>query len=109
MQYVIVITWALGICLIYMPKLKGNRPKDVGICIRQIHMCSRDLPDMYALSPRACSPLASGIHIRQIPRAYVTTITYIKTSGSESRGQEKVAIVLFTRFESIRVQWVLVQ
>ena len=39
-------------------------------------MCSRDLPDMYALSPRACGPWASGIHIRQIPRAHVTTITY---------------------------------
>ena len=35
-------------------------------------MCSRDLPDTYALSP-----WASGIHIRQIPRAHVTTITYI--------------------------------
>ena len=39
------------------------------------NMCSRDLPDMYALSPRACSPRALGIHIRQIPRAHVTTIT----------------------------------
>ena len=36
------------------------------------NMCTRDLPDMYALSPRA-----SGIHIRQIPRAHVTTITCI--------------------------------
>ena len=34
-------------------------------------MCSHDLPDMYALSPRA-----PGIHIRQIPRSHVTTITY---------------------------------
>ena len=34
-------------------------------------MCSRDLPDMYALSPRAL-----GIRIRQIPHAHVTTITY---------------------------------
>ena len=40
------------------------------------NMCTRDLPDMYALSPRACGPRASGIHIRQIPRAHVTTITY---------------------------------
>ena len=39
-------------------------------------MCSHDLPDMYALSPRACGPRALGIHIRQIPRAHVTTITY---------------------------------
>ena len=31
---------------------------------------TRDLPDMYALSPRAL-----GIHIRQITCAYVTTIT----------------------------------
>ena len=37
---------------------------------------SRDLPDMYALSPWACGPRASGIHIRQIPPAHVTTYTY---------------------------------
>ena len=41
------------------------------------NMGTRDSPDMYALSPRACSPRASGIHIRQIPRAHVTTITYV--------------------------------
>jgi len=35
------------------------------------NMCTRDLPDMYALSPWAL-----GIHIRQIPCAHVTTITY---------------------------------
>ena len=40
-------------------------------------MGTRDLPDMYALSPRACGPRALGIHIRQIPRAHVTTIKYI--------------------------------
>ena len=34
-----------------------------------------DLPDMYALSPRACGPQALGIHIRQIPHGHVTTIT----------------------------------
>ena len=39
------------------------------------NMCARDLPDMYALIPWACGPRASGIHIRQIPRAHVTTIT----------------------------------
>ena len=39
------------------------------------NMCTRDLPDMYALSPRACGPRALGIHIRQISRAHVTTIT----------------------------------
>ena len=32
------------------------------------NMGSRDLPDIYALGPRA-----SGIHIRQIPPAHVTT------------------------------------
>ena len=36
------------------------------------NMCTQDLPDVYALSPRA-----SGIHIRQIPCAHVTTYTYI--------------------------------
>ena len=39
------------------------------------NMGSHDLPDMYALSPRAYGPRALGIHIRQIPRAHVTTIT----------------------------------
>ena len=34
------------------------------------NMGARDLPDMYVLSPQA-----SGIHIRQIPHAHVTTIT----------------------------------
>ena len=34
------------------------------------NMGRRDLPDIYALSPRA-----SGIHIRQIPPAHVTTFT----------------------------------
>ena len=39
-------------------------------------MGTRNLPDMYALSPRACGPRALGIHIRQIPRAHVTTIKW---------------------------------
>ena len=38
-------------------------------------MAIRDLPDMYALSPRGCGPRALGIHIRQIPHGHVTTIT----------------------------------
>ena len=46
-------------------------------------MGTRDLPDMYALSPRACGPRASGIHIRQITRAHVTTITCILKSDGE--------------------------
>ena len=33
-------------------------------------MCSRELPDMHAISPHA-----SGIYIRKIPHAHVTTIT----------------------------------
>jgi len=48
------------------------------------NMCTRDLPDMYALSPRACGPQALGMHIRQIPHAHVTTITCntsVHTSG----------------------------
>ena len=42
-------------------------------------MCTRDLPDMFALSPRACGPWASGIYIRQIPRAHVTTYACISS------------------------------
>jgi len=41
------------------------------------NMCTCDLPGMYALRPRACGPRALGIHIRQIPHAHVTTITYL--------------------------------
>ena len=42
-------------------------------------MGARDFPDMYALSPRA-----SDIHIRQIPRAHVTTITCISYNTGKS-------------------------
>ena len=40
-------------------------------------MGTHALPDMYALSPRACGPRASGIHIRQSTRAHVITYTYL--------------------------------
>ena len=36
----------------------------------------RDLPDMYAGSPRAVGLRAEGIHIKQITSAHVTTIMY---------------------------------
>ena len=39
------------------------------------NMAIHDLPDVYALSPWACGPRASGIHIRQIPHGHVATIT----------------------------------
>ena len=39
------------------------------------NMCTRGLPDIYTLSPRACGPRALGVHIRQTTHAYVTTIT----------------------------------
>ena len=40
------------------------------------NMCSRDLPDMSALALGRCVPAGSCIHIRQIPPAHVTYITY---------------------------------
>ena len=46
-------------------------------------MGTRDLPDMYALSPRACGPRALGIHIRQITRAHVTTIKCTLCKGNK--------------------------
>ena len=33
-------------------------------------MCICGLPNMYTLSPRACSPQASGVHIRQTTHAH---------------------------------------
>ena len=39
------------------------------------NMGTRPLPDMYALSPRACGARAFGIHIRQSTRAHVITYT----------------------------------
>ena len=42
--------------------------------IDSCNMGTRDLPDMYAQSPRAAGPRAEGIHIRQITSAHVTTI-----------------------------------
>ena len=43
------------------------------------NMGTRDSPDMYALGPQA-----SGIHIRQIPRVHVTTITSPPVSDAKS-------------------------
>ena len=39
-------------------------------------MGARDLPDMYARSPRAAGPRAEGIHIRRITSAHVTSTMY---------------------------------
>ena len=39
-------------------------------------MCTRALPDIYTLSPRACGPRASGVYIRQTTRAHGITIKY---------------------------------
>ena len=39
-------------------------------------MCIRGLPDMYTLSPWACGPRASGVHIRQTTHAHGITITH---------------------------------
>ena len=38
-------------------------------------MSTCGLPDMYTLSPQACSPRASGVHIRQTTRVHGITIT----------------------------------
>ena len=61
---------------VYFPRIQT----DVSLLFPLIHprkvihitcnIGARDSPDMYALSPQAL-----GIHIRQIPRAHVTTIT----------------------------------
>ena len=42
-------------------------------------MSTRGFPDMYTLSPRACSPHASGVHIRQTTCVHGITITHIKS------------------------------
>ena len=39
-------------------------------------MAMRDLPNIYARSPRATGPRAEGIHIRQITNGHVTIIMY---------------------------------
>ena len=39
-------------------------------------MAMRDLPDMYAQSPRVAGLRAEGIHIRQIMNGHVTTIMH---------------------------------
>ena len=40
-------------------------------------MCTRGLPDIYTLSPRACGPRASGVYIRQTTRAHGITTKYM--------------------------------
>ena len=50
-------------------------------------MCIRGLPDMYTLSPRACGPRASGVHIRQTTHAHGITITYTMMSHTSKEFQ----------------------
>ena len=51
-------------------------------------MCTRVLPDMYTLIPRACGPRASGVHIRQNTRAHVKTIKYMYSTACTHTWQE---------------------
>ena len=51
-------------CFCDLPDMYARSPRATG-----------PRPDMYARSPRATGPRAEGIHIRQIPRAHVTTNT----------------------------------
>ena len=60
-----------------------------------------DLPDMYALSPRAL-----GIHIRQITRAYVTTITY---SPGSFPGNIYILPWLQGNIRNIALHWPLIR
>ena len=46
------------------------------------NLCICDLPDINVIIPWACSPQASGIHIRQIPHAHVTTISYVHSPNT---------------------------
>ena len=39
-------------------------PEGVAMAHISYTMSTRGLPDMYTLSPRACGPRASGVHIR---------------------------------------------
>ena len=48
-------------------------------CLEICNSCNmgkRDLPDMYARSPRATGPRAEGIHIRRITSTHVTSTMY---------------------------------
>ena len=40
-------------------------------------MCTRGLPDIYTLSPRACGPRALGVYIRQTTHAHGITTKYV--------------------------------
>ena len=80
------LTKNLRLCLARMKiKCMKSLPilclQEVAICIEantswiriSCNMGMRDLPDMYARSPRAAGPRAEAIHIRQIPSVHVTT------------------------------------
>ena len=41
------------------------------------NMCTRVMPNLYNLIPRACGPRDSGVHIRQNTHVHVTTIKCI--------------------------------
>ena len=59
----IVIIWCLRGFLSYKQVVHNS-----------CNMGTRGLPDIYTLSPRACSPCALGLYIRQATRAHVTAM-----------------------------------
>ena len=62
------------------------------------NMGTRGLPDMYTLCPRACSPRASGVHIRQTTLARVTTIK-CNTLRGQIKGFYRVIYLVLPYFE----------
>ena len=50
------------------------RPINKWYIIHSCNMGTHGLPDIYTLSPQACSPCSLGVYIRQTTRAHVTTI-----------------------------------
>ena len=61
---------------LYYKKAAFCLPEGVAMVHISYTMSTRGLPDMYTLSPQACGPRASGVHIRQTTRVHGITITY---------------------------------
>ena len=57
-------------CELVLQKAAFCLPEGVAMGHISYTMSTRGFPDMYTLSPWACSPRASGVHIRQTARVH---------------------------------------
>jgi len=65
-------------------------------------MCTRDLPDIYAWSPRAAGMKAEGIHIKQITNVLLNSLSPAFNNFDATYVESKATIVAFAQASGIK-------